>query len=141
MLLNDVPSLGCVNGGSALRMEATKIHNRAAIMRDMGNTSLDTELIEFWTWQRTAVDIHSSHPTDGPTFSGEAGKMRKLCYNVLSSIRMHGYNKDDVARWQEFCMFFFNDAGGVVEQDPEPEEPVTEPEALKAQEGTNGIAS
>lgn len=139
MMLHEVPSLGTINCGSKLRALAAHIHSRAQIMRSKGATQLDEDLVKFWAYQRNAVALPNGHPVDGPLFIGESGKLRRMCYQALSSIRINGNQESDVKAWQYFCMFLFEDAGGVVEPPVDPEKPpveaATEPKEAKVDNG------
>lgn len=129
MMLHEVPSLGTINCGSKLRALAAHIHSRAQIMRDKGATQLDKDLVKFWEYQLSALDKPSGHPVDGTYFIGESGKLRRMCYQALSSIRMHNDIEEYKTLWKEFCEFLIKDAGGTVEPEPvEPEDPPVVPE-------------
>lgn len=146
MMLHEVPSLGTINCGSKLRALVAHIHSRAQIMRDKGATQLDKELVTFWEYQLSALDKPSGHPVDGTYFIGESGKLRRMCYQALSSIRMHSDSEEYKTLWKEFCEFLIKDAGGTVEPEPvdppvDPEEPPVEsPEEPKAAKVDNGIS-
>lgn len=126
MMLHEVPSLGTINCGSKLRALVAHIHSRAQIMRDKGATQLDEDLVTFWEYQLSALDKPSGHPVDGTYFIGESGKLRRMCYQALSSIRMHNDSEEYKTLWKDFCEFLIKDAGGTVE--PEPVDPPVDPE-------------
>lgn len=149
MMLHEVPSLGTINCGSKLRALAAHIHSRAQIMRDKGATQLDKDLVTFWEYQLSALDKPSGHPVDGTYFIGESGKLRRMCYQALSSIRMHNDIEEYKTLWKDFCEFLIKDVGGTVEPEPvepvdppvDPEEPPVEsPEEPKAATVDNGIS-
>lgn len=139
MMLHEVPSLGTLNCGSKLRALVAHIHSRAQILRSKGATQLDKELVTFWEYQLKAADSPNGHPVDGTYFIGESGKLRNMCYQALSGIRMNPDIKEYKKLWKEFCEFLIKDAGGTIEQPPtEPVAPTVEVKEVKT---VNGITA
>lgn len=110
MQLHNAPSLGTLNHGIKLRMAATKLQSQAAILFDMGCEQGKKELVPFWQFQKERVNVPAGHPSDGPMIQGGVVDIRRECYNVLSSIRLQGNKKEDVAAWTKFCDYFIQSA-------------------------------
>lgn len=104
--IHDMPYLGAINHGSALRAKATKLQSYAELNEARGG-KFGEKLKAFWEDQKARVNEDHGHPADGLNLEVPGLDLRVECYRVLSAIRLNPAS-DNKAAWAAFCDYFIN---------------------------------
>lgn len=104
--IHDLPYLGAVNHGSALRVKATKLQSYAELNEARGG-NFGEKLKAFWQDQKARLAVDHGHPADGLNLEVPGLDPRMECYRVLSAIRLNPAS-DNKAAWNAFCDYFIN---------------------------------
>lgn len=104
--VHDLPYLGAVNHGAALRTKATKLQSYAELDEARGG-NFGEKLKAFWQDQKARLAQDYGHPADGLNLQVPGLDPRTECYRVLSAIRLNPAS-DNKAAWNAFCDYFIN---------------------------------
>lgn len=104
--IHDLPYLGAINHGSALRAKATKLESYAELNEARGG-KFGEQLKAFWADQKARLAQDHGHPADGLNLGVPGLDPRVECYRVLSAIRLNPAS-DNKAAWNAFCDYFIN---------------------------------
>lgn len=104
--VHDLPYLGAVNHGAALRTKATKLQSYAELDEARGG-NFGEKLKAFWQDQKARLEQDYGHPADGLHLQVPGLDPRVECYRVLSAIRLNPAD-DNKAAWIGFCDYFIN---------------------------------
>lgn len=103
--IHEIPYLGTVNNGAALRTKATKLQSYAELNEMRGGTFGKDKLAPFWADQKARLNVDYGHPADGLNLEVPGLDPRNECYRVLSAIRL--YKSDDSkAAFSALCDYF-----------------------------------
>lgn len=104
--IHDLPYLGAINHGAALRTKATKLQSYAELNEARGG-NFGELLKAFWEDQKARLAQDYGHPSDGLNLQVPGLDPRVECYRVLSAIRLNPAS-DNKAAWNAFCDYFIN---------------------------------
>lgn len=113
-MLHELPYLGNIKGGMALRNICTKIHSYAQLDKDRGGNFGATKLVPFLKEQIELGGKPSGFMTDGSYLGLPALDPRPQFYTVLSALRLWG-NAEQKEAFNAFCWYLINEY-----QAPEP---------------------
>lgn len=110
--IHDLPYLGAVNHGAALRTKATKLQSYAELNEARGGTFGKDKLAPFFADQKARLNEDHGLPSDGLNLWVPGLDPRVECYRVLSAIRLNPAD-DNKAAWNAFCDYFTKRWSGV----------------------------
>lgn len=105
--INEIPYLGTVNHGVALRTKAAKLQSFAELSEMRGGTFGPDKLAPFWADQKARLEQDYGHPADGLNLEVPGLDPRNECYRVLSAIRLNPSDENKAAL-TALCDYFTN---------------------------------
>jgi hypothetical protein len=105
--IHDLPYLGTINHGAALRTKATKLESYAELDELRGGTFGKDKLAPFFADQKSRLEQDHGLPSDGLNLAVPGLDPRVECYRVLSAIRLNPA-ADSKDAFTAFCDYFIN---------------------------------
>lgn len=115
--LHQLPYLGAINGGAALRSACLKVYSYAQLDEIRGGTFGKDKLVPFLLDMIEIGGKDHGMPSDGQNLGLPGIDPRKYFYTVISALRMYG-TADQKESFNAFCWFLINE---FKEPDPKPE--------------------